>query len=55
MFFSLMSLSRESFWQKDQSDEKLRIVAERERKAAETRSIDVERKQREEHEGRSEH
>ena len=43
---------RESFWQKDQSEEKMRILAEREKKIEETKGMDKERRQREEVEGR---
>ena len=43
---------RESFWQKDQTEEKMRILAEREKKIEETKGMDKERRQREEMEGR---
>ena len=43
---------RESFWQKDQSEEKMRILAEREKKIEETKGMDKERRQREEVEDR---
>jgi len=43
---------RESFWQKDQTEEKMRIVAEREKKMEETKGMDKERRQREEKEGK---
>lgn len=49
---SLNLVYRESFWQKDQSEEKLRILAERERGAMESRKADDERRTREEQEGR---
>ena len=45
-------MSRESFWQKDQTEEKMRILAEREKKLEETKGMDAERRQREEVEGR---
>ena len=45
-------MSRESFWQKDQTEEKMRILAEREKKIEETKGMDKERRQREEVEGR---
>jgi len=43
---------RESFWQKDQSEEKMRILAEREKKLQESTSMDKERRQREEKENK---
>ena len=45
-------MSRESFWQKDQTEEKMRILAEREKKVEETKGMDKERRQREEKENK---
>jgi len=43
---------RESFWQKDQSEEKLRLVGERERRVLELRGVEEQRRSREEQESR---
>jgi len=43
---------RESFWQKDQNEEKKRILAEREKVALERKGADLERRKREEKENR---